>query len=296
MNNRKIIGIVAGMAATLGASGVVHAQTTLEQVENSIASQATAIQDSYVMTGNAGYGSLSAAAVTPCFVGCVGAVPGYSIQVLGGPTASASIVNVNVGGTGNGQSQGSLPIGTHAGNNVLSNLSASASEDGVTGSEAASGTMVWDTLSFHNYAPGAMATVDWTLTLAPTAHSYIQEGFGGGCIAVNSICNPFGLTPGLLTSSGQTVTLQQTFALAPSVLMFEALYTATGQSFNLASATIDPSLTISLPAGVTFTSAGGVVGGTPAPVPLPGTLGLFGLGAAALTAMSRTRRSGAKRS
>ena len=164
---------------------------------------------------------------------------------------------VSIGGIASAQAAATPPTSTTrtAGGYALSDNSATATEDGTTGSLAAAASASWDTLTFQGAGAGQTGTLSLTLSLATPASASTDVGTGGGCIAFGgSVCDPFTNT---ITGAGATETFTATVPLDTPLLVFDALYTVADNDFNIETTTIDPNLVLSLPAGVTFSTVSG---------------------------------------
>jgi hypothetical protein len=205
------------------------------------------------------------------------------------------------------------PFQTNVVQNVytLANLSASAATSGITGSSASAVVGAWDTLTFGNVGSSSTATLIWNLNLAHTKNpnngiAFAGDfGYGGACISFaaagsNAFCDPttattnaLQLNPGHVanpTLLGGQITISNV-ALNQPLLLYMSLYAVSpAGNFNVQNALIDPALTLDLPAGVTVTSASGLIGGLTPTVPLPASLPLLASGAAALLLMGVGRR------
>jgi len=239
----------------------------------------------------AGFGTISAAAVATCDRHCglrVGLLQGFDFDIEGGPGEWLSSASVE-GSHGSASASGSIPsTGTLSSTFVytLDTLGADALPSG-RGSLAAAGSLAWDDLTFSGVTPGETATLSLTLTL--TTPDSLSSGLGGGCLAIDALCDPLRKSP--LTGSSPTETLTKTFALSSTkpLLIFDALYALAGPGNGSAGADVSGILTLTLPSNVSFTAASGDSGG-PSAVPLPDSAGLLLCGCAALAMMGLLRR------
>jgi len=287
---RRIFAAIAfTLAFNVSLHGIAHAQAdaALSQVDATLFAEANTVQDLVLMGQSPGFGTLSAAAVAPCFLNCtLTSLGNVQLTINGGANSYLSNASAAVAGIGNATTSGDVSQNSTTVPNgfALTNLSATAIQDGTTGSAAAAGSIGWDYLTFSGAAPGQMGTVSLTLTLTQPSGTF-GLGAAGGCLSVNSICSPGGLLG--LSNAGDHVTIVQQVPLNAPALVFDGLYAVADNSFNITGATIDPNLVLSLPAGVSFTAVSGDSGVSA--VPEPSTVFAFGFGLA-VVAISSVRR------
>ncbi|MHB8348765.1 MAG: hypothetical protein ACYDHM_16865 [Acidiferrobacterales bacterium] len=218
------------------------------------------------------YGTLSVTSVSPC--------SGASCQnTAENPLVTSSSSSSGAGGVGSAQSSADLSTGM---------LRATAQEDG--SASAAAGAVVWDTLTFSG-----VTGINSTATLRfDVPGTFTDVGFGGACegyrIGFSSVStcgsasgsNPFGSGGTVLNTVNPSEILSLAIPLAnnnPTEIAV-ALGAAANSSANIATANLydPPQLSLSLPSGVSYTSASGQFLTSPAPVPLPPSLPLLASG------------------
>jgi len=182
----------------------------------------------------------------------------------------------------------------------LAQGSLSVAVSGVTGptpGSAGAHAVVWDTLTFSGAAPGASVTI----TVSGTSTLSGDARVNAGAILLQSGAfdqTPYAVLEGndLASVTGSTYSFQETFGILNDVPMLlvvsvDAFAGVSGCSSPSCpppgSASITDPFTLTLPAGVTFTSASGA---SSTDVPEPAGLALFGVSLLGL-AMIRRRRA-----
>ncbi|MDR3454635.1 MAG: PEP-CTERM sorting domain-containing protein [Rhodoferax sp.] len=263
------------------------------------------------------YGAFAEAGIAPCnsidfpLVPCqapVASLPESLAQlvVTGGEGSSAAQANLLPSGLLFGASAfAAMPSSTTIGVNTyqLADLSVVASQSGTTGSQSAAIAAAWDTLTFSPTTPGTTGTLSWTISLTKEAgltSSYDDLGTGLACLDVGTNIFITGvntvlacpLENALSDVSPGTTSYSMTINLDQPLEIYEALGALAYNDFNTSSAQIDPAVTLTLPDGVSFTTASGLSGGTATTnnVPEPGILWLVGLGLAGVGLITRRER------
>jgi hypothetical protein len=189
--------------------------------------------------------------------------------------------------------------------------------------QAVASARLFDTLTFHGpISAGETVTITMTATLTYTPYYTFSGPFGGGfgiggasmelqglgtdghAIAQASYCTPNDpicqTLPGsnfgsyVISNDGNTYSISESFdlsQLADSSL--EVFMQVAATSSGTGSATADDPITVSLPEGITYTSASGLF---LTEVPEPGTLASFAPGLLALGLMRRRRAGRGRKS
>jgi PEP-CTERM motif len=227
--------ILVGLLAGFPAARATGTDADLSYVQNSLMS--AAVQSSQ-------YGTVTATSVSNG--------PVLTLQTTGGnPNQSSASSAETMGGIGSAKSSGDSATGL---------LRAYSQELGTTGSSAAAGSGVWDTLTFSGANVSATGTL--TLTISGT---FTDVGYGAAD-AVVSIPSTFAFSsPSTWTvlnksNTSQILSVPFTITNGVPIEVGAELYTAAYNSFNIATADLydPPVLSLQLPTGVTYTSASNV--------------------------------------
>jgi hypothetical protein len=267
------------LIAAVGFAGATHATSSPDPSLSYVTSNLTSVADLVNIQQNGAY-STSAYSLNPLGTQATNQNLSSTSSTAGVPVATSSIAVGN----------SSIPtVATYyGGGSVLSTISGTASQQGLTGFSSAAGAAAWDLLTFYG-TPGQKVTFSETFTLATTGTD--ASGNGGVCISVGAACGPSIMT--LLSTANPSHTLTANATLtgtSTQLLIYNALYVDSGGGPNATTAAIDPNFVVTLPAGVTFTAASGNPSGG-SPVPLPASAWLMLSGLVGIGAMAHKRRA-----
>ena len=267
------------LIAAVGFAGTTHATVSPDPSLSYVLSSLTSAADLVSFQQNGTYAT-SAYSLNPVATQATNQNVGSTSTTAGVPVGTSSIAVGN----------SSIPsVATYyGGGSVLSNISGTANQQGLTGFSSAAGAAAWDVLTFSG-TPGQIVTFSETFTLATTGTG--ASGSGGVCISVGAACGPSNMI--LLSTANPSQTLMANATLTGTstpLLIYNALYVDSGGGPNATTASIDPSFVVTLPAGVTFTAASGNPSGG-SPVPLPASAWLMLSGLVGIGAMARKRRA-----
>ena len=238
----------------------------------------------YVQTGLSGAATLSTYSFAPPYGTFAGtSIDLASFQAHDGGAAQPSASSSSPPGAGFTSS--SATASANLGSGILR---AYAQESGITGSSAASGAALWDTLTFSG-ASGVSPVGQIVLTVPGT---FTDVGYGGACLAIGASCNPFSVAQLNSAHPSTTVTVPFSIVNGSPTLFYSALYATASNSFSPAIADLSdpPHISLILPTGVTFTSTSGVF--LTSPVPLPPAMWLFSSGLIGLLRTARRKKQG----